>query len=200
MADYSISNGTIMLIPSYSSEELYRIKNKIGNVKKASDITLPNSVVFNVFNFQFKPRKPQYDDFESTQGKFMIEKATDQYEEISFDIQITERMLNSKSGGTFTVDKTKYKVDLRVTASYINQESYSKTGMNCPTEVKEYSDDFVTLRRNFFNNLLNRPHTVISEMFPPQAVMWITDIQQSIEDGSTTVVYSVTMNAAESRS
>ena len=59
---------------------------------------------------------------------------------------------------------------------------------------EEFTDEYIEVRSNFFNDLSGRPLTIVSALFPPIPACYMTDCSYNIGEGEEEASYSVTFS------
>ena len=189
MADYKINNDRVLIVPGFTDEEV--LKNASKN--KTKKITEPAALYFSVDNVQYTPHIASYEDFNSAQGLIKVEKACDQYAEVEMDILVHQNLSDQK--GNILIDKQTREARLRVEDNEI-EEGDRDDGFYTNRWVRPevFTEKYIELRNNFFNDLNHRPLTIISALFPPMPVAYMTDCSYNIGEGEEEASYSVTFS------
>lgn len=186
MATYSVSNDRILIVCGYTDQEVLRRSN-------GEEIPDPPSFYFEVKNVQYTSHIKSYEGFESAQGLIPIEKACDNFAELSFDVLVHQNITDAK--GSFVIDNTTKEVRLRITDKTCHTEETVDGNLVLPRYVtpEEYTDEFIELRKNFFADLDGRPLIVVSSMFPSLPTAFIENVDFNIPEGEEDPTYSVTI-------
>ena len=186
MATYSVSCDRILVVCGYTDQEIMRRS-------QGEDIPDPPSFYFEVKNVQYTSHIKSYEGFESAQGLIPIEKACDTFAELSFEVLVHQNIADAQ--GSFVIDNTTKEVRLRITdRSPINEEAVAG-GFTCPRYIPpdEYTEEYITLKNNFFADLDGRPLTIVSALFPAIPVGFIESVSYNINEGEEENNYSVTI-------
>jgi len=189
-----ISKDRVLIVPSYTDNELNLLKDS----KTKSQVKSPISYYFQVMEIDYTPRMPVYEDFESAQGKIGIEKACDEFAKLEFSVAVYQQM----RAGTDKIEfdsstKKDVRSALSVPGSELNEtvvDTSTLVGTGNADDAWGTTSDYIELRRNFFTYLLGRPLTVVSALFPPIAIGYITDLNYTMEEGSEDAVYKITIS------
>lgn len=204
MVEYKINNGKVLIVPGYTDEEILQnsqnqSKSKNSNKKKtqAKTIAPPAAFYFEVQNVSYTPHIKSYEDFNSAQGLIKLEKACDRFAEVEMDVLVHQNLSDQK--GTMMIDKKTHEARLRVTDNSINIGD-NDDGIYVSRFVRpeEFTEEFIEIRNNFFKDLDGRPCTLVSELFPPIPVAYITECNYSIGEGEEEASYSVTFSEVTS--
>lgn len=189
MADYKINNDRVLIVPGFTDQEILKNSSKDNNKK----IVEPAALYFSVDNIQYTPHIPSYEDFNSAQGLIKIEKACDRYAEVEMDILVHQNLSDQK--GNILIDKETREARLRVVDNEI-EEGDRDDGIytNRWIRPEEFTEEYIELRNNFFESLNHRPLTIISALFPPMPVAYMTDCNYNIGEGEEEASYSVTFS------
>lgn len=187
MPDYKINGGRILIVPGKTDEEILQESAK----KNAKKITEPPALYFSVQNVQYTPHLASYEEFPSAQGGIQIEKACDRSAEIELDILVHQQLSNQK--GNILINKQTREARLRVEDNEI-EEGDRDDGIyvNRWVRPEEFTDEYIELRGNFFGDLDKRPLTIVSSLFPPMPVGYMTECNFNIGEGEEDASYSVT--------
>ena len=187
---YKINNDRVLIIPGFTDQEILQNSSKSKKTKK---VTEPAAFYFSVDNVQYTPHIASYEDFNSAQGLIKVEKACDRYAEVEMDILVHQNLSDQK--GNILIDKKTREARLRVDDNSI-EEGDRDDGIytNRWVRPEEFTEKYIELRNNFFNDLNHRPLTIISALFPPIPVAYMTDCSYNIGEGEEEASYSVTFS------
>ena len=193
MPEYAINNDKVLIVPGFTDAELLQKSNK----KNKKKIDTPTSFFFEAKNIQYTPHIKSYEDFNSAEGLILIEKACDQYSEVQMDILVNQQISNTK--GNILIDKQTREARLRVSDnSTLTQDTESGLLLSRWVTPEEFTEEFLQIRDAFFEDLYGRPLTIVSPLFPPFPVAYLTEANYNIEEGSEEATYSVTFRETES--
>lgn len=193
MSQYKINNDRVLIIPGYTDEEVLKLSDK----KKKKKITEPAALYFAVDSVQYTPHLASYEEFNSAQGGIKIEKACDRSAEVEMNILVHQNLSDQK--GNILIDKKTREARLRVVDNEI-EEGDRDDGIytNRWVRPEEFTDKFIELRNNFFTDLDKRPLTIVSALFPPIPVAYMTDCSYNIGEGEEEASYTVTFSESVS--
>ena len=186
---YKINNDRVLIIPGYRDDEILENADK----KKKKKITEPAALYFSVDSVQYTPHLASYEEFNSAQGAIKVEKACDRSAEVEMNILVHQNLSDQK--GNILIDKKTREARLRVDDNEI-EEGDRDDGIytNRWVRPEEFTDKFIELRNNFFADLDRRPLTIISALFPPIPVAYMTECSYNIGEGEEEASYSVTFS------
>ena len=186
MSDYKINNDRVLIVPGFTDEEVLKNASK----DKSKKITEPDALYFSVDSVHYTPHIASYEDFNSAQGLIKVEKACDQYAEVEMNILVHQNLSDQK--GNILIDKQTREARLRVTDNSID-EGDRDDGIYTSRWVRpeEFTEEYIELRNNFFEDLNHRPLTIISALFPPMPVAYMTSCDYNIGEGEEEASYSV---------
>ena len=97
------------------------------------------------------------------------------------------------------INKKTREARLRVTDNSID-EGDRDGGMYVSKWVRpeKFTDEYIEIRNNFFQDLDKRPLTIISALFPPMPVAYMTECNYNIGEGEEEASYSVTFSEVSS--
>lgn len=187
MADYKINGDRVLIVPGLTDEEVLQNSNK----KAKKKIVEPPALYFSVDNVQYQPHIASYEEFSSAQGGIEIEKACDRSAEIELNILVHQNLSDQK--GDILINKQTREARLRVVDNQI-EEGDRDDGIytNRWVRPEEFTDEYIELRSGFFKDLDRRPLTIISALFPPMPVGYMTECSYNIGEGEEEASYSVT--------
>ena len=210
MVKYKINADKVLIVPGYTDSEIlqnaaYEKKKKknsasdVGNslTSKKMKISPPAAFYFQVQNVHYTPHIASYEDFNSAQGLIKLEKACDRFAEVEMDVFVHQNISDQK--GQIMIDKETREARLRVTDNSIEKGSRDD-GIYTSRFVRpeEFTDKYIEVRNNFFQDLDKRPLTIVSSLFPPMPVCYITDCSYNIGEGEEEATYSVTFSEVTS--
>lgn len=193
MPDYKINNDRVLIIPGYTDEEVLKKSDK----KNKTKIVEPPALYFAVDSVQYTPHIASYEGFNSAQGEIKIEKACDRSAEVEMNILVHQNLSDQK--GNILIDKKTREARLRVEDNEI-EEGDRDDGIyvNRWVRPEEFTDQYIELRNNFFADLDRRPLTIVSALFPPLPVAYMTECNYNIGEGEEEASYSVTFSESVS--
>lgn len=189
MENYKINNDKVLIVPGFTDEEILENSNR----KAANKITEPGALYFEVQNVSYTPNIASYEDFNSAQGLIKIEKACDRFAEVEMDVLVHQNISDQK--GQILIDKQTREARLRVNDITID-EGDRDDGIYVSRFVRpeEFTEEYIEIRNNFFEDLNRRPCTIISALFPPIPVAYLTECNYNIGEGEEEASYSVTFS------
>lgn len=189
MVSYKINNDKVLIVPGYTDAEI--LENSKRKKKGKNKIVEPGALYFEVQNVSYTPNIASYEDFNSAQGLIKIEKACDRFAEVEMDILVHQNISNQK--GNILIDKESREARLRVNDISID-EGDRDDGIYVSRFVRpeEFTEEYIEVRNNFFKDLNRRPCTLISALFPPMPVAYMTECNYNIGEGEEEASYSVT--------
>lgn len=198
MTKYSLTGSRVLISANYTEKELMAKYDK-KNKKNKKTIAEPPSFLFEVRNVQVQPHRPSYEEFKSAYGLIMVEKNCDEFTNIQMDILVHQNLSNTK--GKFKVNKETKEIRLRVTDNSIPRDNNKEDELLLGRYVRpeEFTEKYIEVRGNFFKDLLGRPLTLVSPLFDPVPVAYITDYDYNIAEGEEEASYSVTFQASTSQ-
>lgn len=192
MVQYKINADKVLIVPGYTDEEILKNANK-NKKKNNTKISPPAAFYFQVQNVQYTPHIASYEDFNSAQGLIKLEKACDRFAEVEMDVFVHQNISDQK--GKIMIDKETREARLRVNDISI-EEGDRDDGIyvNRFVRPEEFTDKYIEVRNNFFNDLNQRPLTIISSLFPPLPIAYMTECSYNIGEGEEEATYSVTFS------
>ena len=220
MTEYGMTKGAVLIVPGYTDAELLQnanassgknknstnksyskdhltntttkettANNKANSTAKAA---LPPAMYFNVRNVEYTPHGKDYEEFNSAEGLILLEKACDRYAEVQLEVLVHQRL--SSVTGTVTLDKEKRDTLVHIEDFTTGSDSDGTILWSYP---EHYNDQFIELRRSFFDNLVGRPLTVVSSLFPAIPVGYMTECDYSIGEGEEESAWSITIKEVD---
>ena len=191
MAQYRINTDKVLIVPGYRDDEI--LENAKKKKEKKTKISPPAAFYFEVQNVQYTPHIASYEDFNSAEGLIKLEKACDRFAEVEMDVFVHQNISNQK--GQIMIDKETREARLRV--NDISIEEGDRDGgiyVNRFVRPEEFTDEYIEVRNNFFNDLVRRPLTIVSSLFPPMPAAYMTECTYNIGEGEEEATYSVTFS------
>ena len=191
MAQYRINTDKVLIVPGYRDDEI--LENQKKKKEKKTKISPPAAFYFEVQNVQYTPHIASYEDFNSAEGLIKLEKACDRFAEVEMDVFVHQNISNQK--GQIMIDKETREARLRV--NDISIEEGDRDGgiyVNRFVRPEEFTDEYIEVRNNFFNDLVRRPLTIVSSLFPPMPAAYMTECTYNIGEGEEEATYSVTFS------
>lgn len=191
---FAINNDKVLIVPGYTDAEIL----KKSDSKNKETINQPTSLFFACQNVQYTPHIKSYEEFNSAEGLILMEKACDRFAEVEMDILVHQQITNTK--GNILIDKETREARLRVNDNSVVDDDDEDEHLFVSRWVKpeEFTEEFLQIRDAFFEDLYGRPLTIVSPLFPPMPVAYLTEANYNIEDGSEEASYSVTFREVES--
>lgn len=189
MPQYKINNDKVLIVPGYTDKEI--LENSSKKKKNKAKLSPPAAFYFEVQNVQYTPRIASYEDFNSAHGLIKLEKACDRFAEVEMDVFVHQNISNQK--GKIMIDKETREARLRVNDISIDEGSRDD-GIYVSRFVRpeEFTEEYIEVRNNFFNDLYQRPLTIVSSLFPPMIAAYMTECSYNIGEGEEEATYSVT--------
>lgn len=189
MTEYKINNDKVLIVPGFTDEEILENSKR----KASNKITEPGALYFEVQNVSYTPNIASYEDFNSAQGLIKIEKACDRFAEVEMDVLVHQNITDQKAN--ILIDKQTREARLRVNDISID-EGDRDDGIYVSRFVRpeEFTEEYIEVRNNFFKDLNRRPCTIISALFPPIPVAYMTECNYNIGEGEEEATYSVTFS------
>ena len=195
MAQYKIHSDKVLIVPGYTDKELLKQEDQKKKNKnkdtKAKKISPPAAFYFEVQNVQYTPHIKSYEEFNSAEGMIRLEKACDRFAEVEMDVFVHQNISDQK--GNIMIDKETREARLRVNDISID-EGPRDDGIYVSRFVRpdEFTEKYIEVRNNFFNDLDGRPLTIVSALFPPMPAAYMTECNYNIPEGEEEATYSVT--------
>ena len=192
---YKINTDIVLIVPGYTDKEI--LTNQDKKKKKQTKISPPAAFYFEVQNVQYTPHIASYEEFNSAQGLIRLEKACDRFAEVEMDVFVHQNLSDQK--GKIMIDKESREARLRVNDIQIEKgDRDDGIYVNRFVRPEEFTDKYIELRNNFFNDLNQRPLTIVSSLFPPMAAAYMTECNYNIPEGEEEATYSVTFSEVTS--
>ena len=186
MANYSIDGSKVLIVSGYTQQELLLR----ANPKTKNQVVAPPSFFFDARGINVQPHRPKYEEFESADGLIAQETACDAYAQIDMEIFVHQRLTNIK--GEFVINSTTREVKVITTDTDIDVID-EELQLGRYVRPDEFPDEYIALRSNFFKDLLNRPLTIVSQLFDPIEHCRISEnYTYNINAGEQEATYSVT--------
>lgn len=192
MVQTKIDTSRVLIVPGFTDDE-YLLRS---NRSTKNQVNEPTSFLFEAMSVEVSPHRKSYEEFRSCDGLLMIEKACDEYAEISMNILVHQNLSNMK--GNLVIEKNTKEVRLRVTDNSIPKDNNNDDELLLGRYIRpeEFTDEYIEVRANFFKDLIGRPLTLVSPLFESVPVAYITDYHYDIGEGVEEASYSVTFRAA----
>ena len=195
MPSYAINNDRVLIIPGFTDQELLTnasVEVKNGEKEK---VTQPTALFYSAYNIQYTPHIKSYEDFNSAEGLIKIEKACDRFAEVEMNILVHQNISNTQ--GSILIDKDTREARLRVADNSIENVDSDFDGFGRWVSPEEFTDEYIELRSGFFDDLVGRPLTIVSPLFPAMYVAYMTECNYDIGEGEEEASYSVTFSEVE---
>ena len=219
MAEYGMTKGAVLIVPGYTDAELLQNANvaskknqsasgksyskdhlskktkkerTVNKENNKSKVSLPPAMYFNVRNVEYTPHGKDYEEFNSAEGLILLEKACDRYAEVQLEVLVHQRL--SSVTGSVTLDKEKRDTLVHIEDFRTGADSDGTILWSYP---EHYNDKFIELRRSFFDNLVGRPLTVVSSLFPAIPVGYMTECDYSIGEGEEESAWTITIKEVD---
>lgn len=195
MPQYKINTDKVLIVPGYRDDEI--LKNSSKNKKNNTKISPPAAFYFEVQNVSYTPHIASYEEFNSAEGIIRLEKACDRFAEVEMDVFVHQNISDQK--GQIMIDKETREARLRVNDISI-EDGNRDDGIYVKRFVRpeEFTDEYIEVRNNFFNDLNRRPLTIVSSLFPPMPAAYMTECTYNIGEGEEEATYSVTFSEVTS--
>lgn len=192
MVQTKIDTSRVLIVPGFTNAEYLLRSNK----STKNQVQEPTSFLFEAMSVEVSPHRKSYEEFRSCDGLFLVEKACDEYAEISMNILVHQNLSNMK--GNLMIEKNTKEVRLRVTDNSIPADNDNEDEMLLGRYIRpeEFTDEYIEVRANFFKDLIGRPLTLVSPLFESIPVAYITDYNYDIGEGVEEASYSVTFRSA----
>lgn len=196
MAEYKINTDKVLIVPGYTDQEILQNSNK-NKKKNNTQIAPPAAFYFEVKNVQYTPHITSYEEFNSAEGMIRLEKACDRFAEVEMEVLVHQNLSDQK--GQIMIDKETREARLRVNDISI-EEGDRDDGIYVSRFVRpeEFTEEYIEIRNNFFQDLDKRPLTIVSSLFPPIPVAYLTECTYIIGEGEEEATYSVTFSEVTS--
>lgn len=175
-----------------STKKKTTTKKTSASIKTTQQVTKPKAMYFRVSNLEYTPHNKDYEEFNSSEGLILVEKACDRFAEVKFDVFVHQKL--STLSGSFKLGNETTKTDIFVEDF---TQNHTTDGFEIWEYPKNFSDRYVELRRSFFDNLRGRSLTVISDLFPNIVAGYITELDYDIKEGEAEATYSVTIREVD---
>lgn len=208
MPQYKINTDKVLIVPGYTDAEILKNQEKNkknkknsskNNEKTASNMSIapPAAFYFEVQNVQYTPHIASYEEFNSAEGVIRLEKACDRFAEVEMDVFVHQNISDQK--GQIMIDKETREARLRVNDISI-EEGDRDNGIYVKRFVRpeEFTEKYIEVRNNFFQDLNQRPLTIVSSLFPPIPACYMTECSYNIGEGEEEATYSVTFSEVTS--
>lgn len=197
MVQYKINTDKVLIVPGYRDDEILQNENNSKKNDNNTKISPPAAFYFEVQNVQYTPHIASYEDFNSAEGLIKLEKACDRFAEVEMDVFVHQNISDQK--GQIMIDKETREARLRVNDISI-EEGDRDDGIYVNRFVRpdEFTDEYIEVRNNFFSDLDRRPLTIVSSLFPPMPVAYMTECNYNIGEGEEEATYSVTFSEVSS--
>ena len=189
MSQYKINSDKVLIVPGWTDSEILQNSSKDAT----SQISPPAAFYFEVQNVQYTPHIKSYEEFNSAEGVIRLEKACDRFAEVEMDVLVYQNISDQK--GQIMIDKETREARLRVTDNSI-EEGDRDDGIYTSRFVRpdEFTEEYIEIRNNFFQDLDGRPLTIVSALFPPIPACYLTECSYNIGEGEEEATYSVTFS------
>lgn len=180
----SIDGSKVLIVAGYTDQELLLKANK----KTKDQVVAPPSFFFDVKNVEIQPHRPKREEFESAEGLLPLKTACDNFAQVNVEILVHQSLTNAK--GEFVIDSTTREVKI-ITTDTDRDVLDEELQLGRYVRPEEFPDEYIELRSNFFKDLLDRPLTIVSQLFPPIELCYIDDYSYHIGEGEEDATYSV---------
>ena len=193
MVSTKVNNSRVLIVAGYTDDEQILRSDK----KSKKKVGRPPSFLFEARNIQYTPRHPAYDEFRSAQGLSLQEKACDEYEKVTMEILVHQNLSNTK--GKVVIDKTNRQIRIRVTDNSIPKDNNKEDELLLGRYVRpeEFTDKYIEVRSDFFEDLKGRPLTIVSPLFKSMTAAFLQDYDYTIGEGEEEAAYSVSFQGVE---
>lgn len=163
--------------------------------KTVKKIDEPKSILFETTSVDYTPHRKDYEEFNSAEGMIGIEKACDIYAEVKLSV-LVHQVISHDTTASLTIDGSTKGADIRLSAEH-PEDIDPGTSLPYYSNPNDFSNDFIELRRAFFEPLMGRPLTVVSDLFPTIVVGYISDLNYNIEEGEVPAKWDITIKEYE---
>ena len=195
MPEYKINNDRVLIVPGFTDQEILKNAESEKEDSKQEKVVQPTSLFFEVYGVQYTPHIKSYEDFNSAEGLIKIEKACDRFAEVEMNVLVHQNISNTK--GSILIDKETREARLRVADNSIDNVDSDLDGFGRWVSPDEFTEEYIELRSGFFDDLVGRPLTIVSPLFPAIPVAYMTECNFNIDDGVEEASYSVTFSEVE---
>ena len=194
MAQESIAPDRILIVPGYTDAEILQMSSEEG---QNTEINPPAALYNEAKNIEYTPHIKSYEDFNSSEGLILIEKACDRYAEVAMDVFVHQNLSNMK--GSVTIDSQTKEARIRVTDNSIPEDNNNDNELQLGRyiEPSEFTDEYIEVRNGFFDDLYGRPLTIVSPLFPAMPVAYLTEATYNINEGEEEATYNVTFRETD---
>lgn len=188
MVEYTVDTSRVLIVAGYTDQELLLRSDE----KTKDQVNQPPSFLFETKNIQVQPHRPSYEEFRSSDGLILMEKNCDEFTQVTMEILVHQNLSDAKA--TLIIDEQESTVKMRVTDNSLPQDTKQDNEILLGRYVRpsEFTDEYIELRSDFFEDLKHRPLTLVSPLFRAIPVAYIIDYDYSIGEGEEEAVYSVT--------
>ena len=188
MAEYTVDTSRVLIVAGYTDQELLLRSDE----KTKDQVNQPPSFLFEAKNVQVQPHRPSYEEFRSSDGLILMEKNCDEFTQVTMEILVHQNLSDAKA--KLIIDEQESTVKMRVTDNSLPQDTGQDNEVLLGRYVRpsEFTDEYIELRSDFFEDLKHRPLTLVSPLFRAIPVAYIVDYDYSIGEGEEEAVYNVT--------
>ena len=176
-------------------------KNKVNESSAAvateSQIKVekPKALLFSPETVEYTPHRKDYEEFNSADGLILIEKACDQFAELELSLSVHQAMRIQENGTIELSADDKRPIDIITEGAPTILDTETELGHFM--DPADFTDSYIEIRRGFFDRYMNRPLTLVSDLFPTIAVCYLTDISYNINEGEEQAEYSITFREVD---
>lgn len=188
MVEYTVDTSRVLIVAGYTDQELLLRSDE----KTKDQVNQPPSFLFEAKNIQVQPHRPSYEEFRSSDGLILTEKNCDEFTQVTMEILVHQNLSDAKA--KLIIDEQESTVKMRVTDNSLPQDTKQDGEILLGRYVRpsEFTDEYIELRSDFFEDLKHRPLTLVSPLFRAIPVAYIIDYDYSIGEGEEEAVYNVT--------
>lgn len=193
MYKQSLDGSKILIVSGYTDQEnLLR-----ANEKTRRQVATPPSFFFDAKNMSFNHHRAKREEFLAADGKHLPRANCDEYAELTVDIFVHQNLSNTK--GNLVIDSQTREIRVLTTDNSIPDPA-NGDGLLLGRYIRpeEFTDEYIAVRQNFFDDLDQRPLTIVSQLFPALPAAYITDYKMNINEGEEEATYTVTFSEVAS--
>lgn len=180
----TLDGSKVLIVSGYTDQELLLRANK----KTKDQVSMPPSFFFDAKNVQVQPHRPKREQFESAEGLIPQETACDNFAQVTMEILVHQSLTDAK-GELIINSQTR---EVRIITTDTDRNVLDKElQLGRYVRPEEFPDKYIEVRENFFKDLLNRPLTIVSQLFEPIELCYIEDYSYNIPEGEEEATYSV---------
>lgn len=186
MSEYTVDVSRVLIVPGYTDTEILQMQDDSSSVT----VDPPQAFYFDCLNVDYVPHIKDYEEFPSADGLILIEKNCDLFAELTLQVLVYQHLTNM-TGEADLGEGDKRTVRLNVPGQYNKEQDLGNGKFSLPTvpTPDQYTDEYIELRKSFFDNLIGRPLTIVSPLFPSIPVCYMTDCNYSVSEATEELIY-----------